>query len=78
MLLAGAADLSIQSSSRSFAEGGLHLLLQVGNFRVEPPGLFRGRGEHPKMGKVKTRIFPRDIVINIGWSWLQPMSCSLQ
>ena len=28
-------------------------LLQVGNFRVEPPGLFRGRGEHPKMGKIK-------------------------
>ena len=28
-------------------------LLQVGNFRVEPPGLFRGRGEHPKMGKLK-------------------------
>jgi DNA topoisomerase-1 len=39
---------------------------QVGNFRVEPPGLFRGRGEHPKMGKIKSRIYPRDITINIG------------
>lgn len=39
---------------------------QVGNFRVEPPGLFRGRGEHPKMGKIKTRVFPRDVIINIG------------
>eukprot|EP00250_Pteridium_aquilinum_P001873 c12080_g1_i1 orf=193-3171(-) len=39
---------------------------KVGNFRVEPPGLFRGRGEHPKMGKLKRRIFPEDIVINIG------------
>ena len=29
---------------------------QVGNFRVEPPGLFRGRGEHPKMGLLKVRI----------------------
>ncbi|KAK9089799.1 hypothetical protein Scep_028881 [Stephania cephalantha] len=38
----------------------------VGNFRVEPPGLFRGRGEHPKMGKLKRRIFPSDITINIG------------
>ncbi|EFN52427.1 hypothetical protein CHLNCDRAFT_36846 [Chlorella variabilis] len=38
----------------------------VGNFRVEPPGLFRGRGEHPKMGKIKKRIYPRDITINIG------------
>jgi DNA topoisomerase IB len=39
---------------------------KVGNFRVEPPGLFRGRGEHPKMGKLKARIYPRDITINIG------------
>eukprot|EP00192_Tetraselmis_astigmatica_P007703 CAMPEP_0117652114 /NCGR_PEP_ID=MMETSP0804-20121206/2455_1 /TAXON_ID=1074897 /ORGANISM="Tetraselmis astigmatica, Strain CCMP880" /LENGTH=709 /DNA_ID=CAMNT_0005458141 /DNA_START=460 /DNA_END=2586 /DNA_ORIENTATION=- len=39
---------------------------QVGNFRVEPPGLFRGRGEHPKMGKLKIRVYPRDITINIG------------
>ncbi|XP_020531189.1 DNA topoisomerase 1 alpha isoform X1 [Amborella trichopoda] len=39
---------------------------KVGNFRVEPPGLFRGRGEHPKMGKLKRRIFPKDITINIG------------
>ncbi|EPS68250.1 hypothetical protein M569_06521 [Genlisea aurea] len=38
----------------------------VGNFRVEPPGLFRGRGEHPKMGKLKKRIRPSDITINIG------------
>ncbi|CAN1790382.1 DNA topoisomerase 1 beta [Linum perenne] len=38
----------------------------VGNFRVEPPGLFRGRGEHPKMGKLKRRIRPKDITINIG------------
>ena len=29
----------------------------MGNFRVEPPGLFRGRGEHPKMGQLKARIF---------------------
>eukprot|EP00878_Enallax_costatus_P044315 GHUV01052799.1.p1 GENE.GHUV01052799.1~~GHUV01052799.1.p1 ORF type:complete len:134 (-),score=22.33 GHUV01052799.1:31-432(-) len=40
--------------------------LQVGNFRVEPPSLFRGRGEHPKMGKIKQRVYPRDITINIG------------
>ncbi|KAK9673832.1 hypothetical protein RND81_12G192600 [Saponaria officinalis] len=39
---------------------------KVGNFRVEPPGLFRGRGEHPKMGKLKKRIYPKDITINIG------------
>ncbi|PQE31337.1 hypothetical protein CJF32_00001915 [Rutstroemia sp. NJR-2017a WRK4] len=38
----------------------------VGNFRVEPPGLFRGRGEHPKTGKVKRRVTPEQITINIG------------
>ncbi|KAL2085452.1 hypothetical protein ACEWY4_018772 [Coilia grayii] len=37
---------------------------KIGNFRVEPPGLFRGRGEHPKMGKLKRRIQPEDIIIN--------------
>ncbi|KAG7541356.1 DNA topoisomerase I eukaryotic-type [Arabidopsis thaliana x Arabidopsis arenosa] len=39
---------------------------KVGNFRVEPPGLFRGRGEHPKTGKLKKRIHPCDITLNIG------------
>ncbi|PGH06865.1 DNA topoisomerase I [Blastomyces parvus] len=39
---------------------------KVGNFRVEPPALFRGRGEHPKTGKVKTRVMPEQITINIG------------
>lgn len=39
---------------------------KVGNFRVEPPGLFRGRGEHPKTGRVKKRVKPEQITINIG------------
>ena len=39
---------------------------KVGNFRVEPPGLFRGRGEHPKTGRVKKRVDPEQIIINIG------------
>ncbi|KAK2765379.1 DNA topoisomerase 1 [Arachnomyces sp. PD_36] len=39
---------------------------KVGNFRVEPPALFRGRGEHPKTGRVKTRVQPEQITINIG------------
>lgn len=37
----------------------------VGNFRVEPPGLFRGRGAHPKTGKLKKRVFPEDITLNL-------------
>ena len=39
---------------------------RVGNFRVEPPGLFRGRGEHPKMGRLKKRILPKDVIVNLG------------
>ena len=38
---------------------------KVGNFRVEPPGLFRGRGDHPKTGHVKNRIMPEQITLNI-------------
>ena len=38
---------------------------KVGNYRIEPPGLFRGRGQHPKTGKLKTRVRPEDITINI-------------
>lgn len=38
----------------------------IGNYKIEPPGLFRGRGEHPKMGMVKKRIRPEDVIINCG------------
>ena len=38
----------------------------VGNFRIEPPGIFLGRGCNPKLGKIKKRIYPEDIIINIG------------
>ncbi|XP_033482958.1 DNA topoisomerase I, like [Epinephelus lanceolatus] len=37
---------------------------RIANFRIEPPGLFRGRGDHPKMGMLKRRIRPQDIIIN--------------
>jgi DNA topoisomerase-1 len=38
----------------------------IGNFRIEPPGLFIGRGNNPLLGKIKKRIYPEDITINIG------------
>ena len=38
---------------------------KVGNYKIEPPGIFLGRGEHPKLGKIKQRILPEDITINI-------------
>lgn len=37
----------------------------TGNFRIEPPGIFLGRGCHPKAGKIKKRIYPEDIILNI-------------
>ena len=37
----------------------------VGNFRIEPIGIFLGRGCNPKLGKIKKRIYPEDIIINI-------------
>ena len=37
----------------------------VGNFKIEPPGIFLGRGNNPKIGKIKKRIYPEDIILNI-------------
>nr|XP_006814310.1 PREDICTED: DNA topoisomerase 1-like [Saccoglossus kowalevskii] len=37
---------------------------KIGNFRIEPPGLFRGRGDHPKQGMLKKRIQPETVIIN--------------
>ncbi|XP_059103885.1 DNA topoisomerase I, mitochondrial-like isoform X1 [Peromyscus eremicus] len=37
---------------------------KIGNFKTEPPGLFCGRGDHPKMGMLKRRVMPEDVVIN--------------
>ncbi|KAI9611858.1 hypothetical protein KEM48_004365 [Puccinia striiformis f. sp. tritici PST-130] len=39
---------------------------KVGNFRVEPPSLFRGRGDHPKTGRLKKRVMAEEIHINCG------------
>ncbi|XP_056622350.1 DNA topoisomerase I, mitochondrial isoform X1 [Triplophysa dalaica] len=37
---------------------------RIGNFKIEPPALFRGRGDHPKQGMLKKRIQPEDVIIN--------------
>lgn len=39
---------------------------KINNYKVEPPGLFIGRGCHPKLGSLKTRIQAEDVIINIG------------
>jgi DNA topoisomerase-1 len=36
----------------------------VANFTVEPPGLFLGRGNHPKAGKFKVRLACVSLVIS--------------
>jgi DNA topoisomerase-1 len=38
---------------------------KVGNYNMEPPGTFRGRGEHPKMGKLKQRVAPEQVSLNL-------------
>ena len=38
---------------------------KVGNFKIEPPGIFIGRGTHPKLGRIKKRIMPEDVTINM-------------
>jgi len=40
-------------------------LEKVGNYNMEPPGTFRGRGEHPKMGKLKQRVDPEQVALNL-------------
>jgi DNA topoisomerase-1 len=37
----------------------------VGNYIVEPPSLFIGRGCHPYIGKIKRRIQAEDITLNL-------------
>ena len=37
---------------------------RAGNVTVEPPGLFLGRGAHPKTGRIKHRVMPEQITIN--------------
>lgn len=37
----------------------------VGNFMVEPPSIFIGRGSHPSLGSIKWRVYPSDITLNL-------------
>ncbi|CAI2362628.1 unnamed protein product [Moneuplotes crassus] len=39
---------------------------RVNTVMVEPPGIFRGRGEHPHAGKLKSRILPENVTVNVG------------
>ena len=37
----------------------------VSMYKMEPPGIFLGRGCNPKIGKIKRRIFPEDVTLNL-------------
>jgi len=39
---------------------------KISNYLVEPPGIFRGRGEHPLAGRLKKRIYPENCTLNLG------------
>lgn len=38
----------------------------IDNYLVEPPTIFVGRGNHPLSGCIKKRLYPEDIILNIG------------
>ncbi len=37
----------------------------LANYLVEPPGLFMGRGKHPLRGRIKTRVQPENVTLNL-------------
>jgi len=47
---------------------------KMGNYNMEPPGLFRGRGEHPLTGKLKKRCFSESVNINISEDACPPIT----
>ena len=38
---------------------------KIGNFKIEPPGIFIGRGCHPLLGSIKPKMLPKDITLNL-------------
>jgi DNA topoisomerase-1 len=64
-------DKDVLSSQYAYAnvDGNIQ---KVGNFTIEPPGLFRGRGEHPKTGTLKTNVAPEQVTINTGYNEAVP------
>jgi DNA topoisomerase I len=39
--------------------------IPLGNYMVQPPGLYIGHGNHPLRGRIKARVQPKDIVLNV-------------
>jgi DNA topoisomerase-1 len=45
---------------------------KVDNFRMEPPSIFIGRGDHPLAGRIKLRVYPEDVTLNLSSSTPKP------
>jgi DNA topoisomerase-1 len=58
-------DVSVLQYGYCLIDGRME---KMGNYNMEPPGLFRGRGEHPKTGTMKERCFAESVSINLSES----------
>ncbi len=45
---------------------------ELGNYMVEPPSIFMGRGEHPLRGRWKPAVTEKDITLNLSPDALRP------
>jgi len=68
-----ARDLISLKHSYALIDGRME---KMGNYNMEPPGLFRGRGEHPLTGKLKQRCFSESVKINVSEDSCPPI-CNL-
>jgi DNA topoisomerase-1 len=39
--------------------------IPIGNYMIQPPGLYMGHGKHPYRGKIKKRMRPEDVTLNV-------------
>jgi DNA topoisomerase I len=66
-------DKNSESKGYSIVDGRLE---KMGNFTMEPPGLFLGRGEHPLTGTYKRRTFSNQVKLNMSCEAAVPI-CDL-
>jgi len=41
------------------------VLIPLGNYMIQPPGVYLGHGKHPLRGNIKKRMKPSDITLNV-------------
>ena len=45
----------------------------IDNYVIERPTIFIGRGDHPHMGRIKLRIYPENVILNVGRDMAVPV-----